>query len=167
MCQLSLETLLPFPTLHRCRSPRTDPHRQHTVKRLSLFQGSKQTYIDLHKQKAISPARVLAVSVRLSSVCRAVGIIRGLAGPRAPEISAEARFCSTAWPSLQLLLHSPATSCQCALLWSLVIFMLFFSHAAAPDGVQYDALPGDLPLGERHSEASRPDFRDAFSAGVF
>ena len=59
MCQLSLETLLPFPTLHRCRSPRTDPHRQHTVKRLSLFQGSKQTYIDLHKQKAISPARVL------------------------------------------------------------------------------------------------------------
>ena len=45
--------------------------------------------------------------------------------------------------------------------------MLFFSHAAAPDGVQYDALPGDLPLGERHSEASRPDFRDAFSAGVF
>ena len=131
MCQLSLETLLPFPTLHRCRSPRTDPHRQHTVKRLSLFQGSKQTYIDLHKQKAISPARVLAVSVRLSSVCRAVGIIRGLAGPRAPEISAEARFCSTAWPSLQLLLHSPAT---CSSLVSCNLYVVLLTCSSTRRG---------------------------------
>ena len=120
--------------------------RQHAVKRLSLHSGLLWFQASTNLNKAVS-------EYPKSSVCRAV---RPRRSSRPGDLSGGQDSICRSWPTLPLLLQSPATSCV------LLCCLLTSSSATGSKTVW---LPGHLPLGERYSEASRPDFRDAFSAG--